>query len=284
MRKCKNEDDCPTPTLCRGKDKCRNEKSGEGLTFAKLHKTWEIMQDDLPPGSTVDPIPEGFVEVPPSEKDGSFIPGGRFLRAEDGKWVSWPAYSDGRERPAGCHATSGCRVLRPGSATSERLMWTQAEAITLCIEIERIAPNYGCHVGLTGGLLYKTGPRKDCDLILYRIRQVPEVEYAALFAALETIGITNAQGFGFIFKAQYQGKGIDFLLPEEEGEYDPDAAGGDNRDDRPPEEGTWDAWDEHVAQEAPDTLCPHGFHWNECAECDHAGDLAYDAARESRGR
>ena len=159
--------------------------------------------------------------------------------------------------------------------------WTQAEAIALCIEIERIVPNYGCHLGLTGGLLYKTGPRKDCDLILYRIRQVPEVDYAALVAALETIGITGAQGFGFIFKAEYQGKGIDFLLPEEDGEYDPDAdGGGDNRDDRPPDD-TWDAW---YGKVPPDPLCPHGNPWGICDACDHAGDLAYDAARESRGR
>lgn len=26
--------------------------------------------------------------------------------------------------------------------------------------------------------------------------------------------------------------------------------------------------------------CPHGKEWGECGACDHAGDLAYDAARE----
>lgn len=30
--------------------------------------------------------------------------------------------------------------------------------------------------------------------------------------------------------------------------------------------------------------CPHGNDWGDCASCDHLGDLAYDAARERRGR
>jgi hypothetical protein len=28
--------------------------------------------------------------------------------------------------------------------------------------------------------------------------------------------------------------------------------------------------------------CPHGREWGECGDCDHEGDLAYDAARERR--
>lgn len=42
-------------------------------------------------------------------------------------------------------------------------VWTQREAIDLCIKLERIAPAFGAHVALTGGLLYKSGQRKDCD-------------------------------------------------------------------------------------------------------------------------
>jgi len=30
--------------------------------------------------------------------------------------------------------------------------------------------------------------------------------------------------------------------------------------------------------------CPHGRDWGECGDCDHASDLAYDAARERRFR
>lgn len=45
------------------------------------------------------------------------------------------------------------------------MFWTQAEAIALCREIEQICPRFGCHVALTGGCLYKDGPRKDADLL-----------------------------------------------------------------------------------------------------------------------
>ena len=34
--------------------------------------------------------------------------------------------------------------------------------------------------------------------------------------------------------------------------------------------------------EPTDPDCPHGKPWGECGACDHAGDLAFDAAREAR--
>ena len=46
--------------------------------------------------------------------------------------------------------------------------------------------------------------------------------------------------------------------------------------------------DEPKLEELPDDffsgppLCPHGKEWTDCGACDHASDLAYDAARESR--
>ena len=48
--------------------------------------------------------------------------------------------------------------------------WVAEQAIKLCVAIEAIAPRFGYHVALTGGLLYKNGFRKDCDLIFYRVR------------------------------------------------------------------------------------------------------------------
>lgn len=69
--------------------------------------------------------------------------------------------------------------------------WTQPEAIALCVEIERFAPLCGCHVALIGGCLYKIGNRKDCDIILYRIRQATKINYE-----------------GFCHKAIYNGKHI----------------------------------------------------------------------------
>jgi len=50
-------------------------------------------------------------------------------------------------------------------------MWTREEGIALCKAIEPIVATFGCHIALTGGLLYKDGKRKDCDLIVYRAGQ-----------------------------------------------------------------------------------------------------------------
>ena len=105
---------------------------------------------------------------------------------------------------------------------STKPKWTQAEAIALCIKIEAIAPNFGAHIALSGGCLYKEGSRKDCDLILYRIRQCPKIKFEKLFDALLDIGVEKVSGFGFCHKLEYQGKKIDLLSPEEEGEEYPE--------------------------------------------------------------
>lgn len=94
--------------------------------------------------------------------------------------------------------------------------WTQTEAIKLCVLVENICPHYGCHVALTGGLLYKHGARKDCDLLFYRIRQSAEIDYDGLWSALTVIGLKKVKGFGFCVKASYEGKGVDCLFPEGE--------------------------------------------------------------------
>lgn len=93
--------------------------------------------------------------------------------------------------------------------------WSQAEAIELCILIEQVCPNYGCHVALTGGLLYKDGRRKDCDLLFYRIRQIEQIDYEGLWETLAEIGVVKVSGFGWCHKAVYQGKNIDCFFPEE---------------------------------------------------------------------
>ena len=99
--------------------------------------------------------------------------------------------------------------------------WEQGQAIELCKQIEAIVPLFGCHVALTGGSLYKEGPRKDCDLIFYRIRQRPEIDMDGLWVALASIGLLKASGFGWCHKAIYLEKySVDCLFPEEpEGEY-----------------------------------------------------------------
>ncbi len=97
--------------------------------------------------------------------------------------------------------------------------WTQDQAIELCRILEQIAPNFGAHIGLTGGLLYKDGPRKDCDILIYRIRQAPAIDAEGLFAALQAAGVTKVSGFGWCHKAEWRGMPIDLFFPEEDGEY-----------------------------------------------------------------
>lgn len=95
--------------------------------------------------------------------------------------------------------------------------WSQSEAIELCQRIEAICPKFGRHVALTGGLLYRDGERKDCDLLFYRIRQWDSINKDELFPALEAIGILGVTGFGWCHKAQTSdGRKLDLFFPEED--------------------------------------------------------------------
>jgi hypothetical protein len=80
--------------------------------------------------------------------------------------------------------------------------------------IEAICPEYGCHVALTGGCLYKDGPRKDLDLVFYRIRHVPEIDVWKLLEELKNIGFSKVVGGGWRYVAQYEGKTVDLLFPD----------------------------------------------------------------------
>ena len=95
-------------------------------------------------------------------------------------------------------------------------LWTRDEAFAFCRLVEAIAPQFGGHVALTGGCLYKDGPRKDCDILVYRIRQVPQVDFAGLFAALRVIDVEQGDDFGWCKKATWNGKSIDFFDPEDD--------------------------------------------------------------------
>lgn len=95
--------------------------------------------------------------------------------------------------------------------------WAHQGAVDMCTEIEKLCPYFGCHVALTGGLLYHAGPRKDCDILFYRIRQWDSIDIDGLFENLELKKICiRASGFGWCIKAMTpNGKQIDCLFPEE---------------------------------------------------------------------
>jgi len=101
--------------------------------------------------------------------------------------------------------------------------WSQLEAIDLCRKIESVCPKFGCHVALTGGLLYKNGDRKDCDILFYRIRQAAEIDMKGLWTALEPIGVEVIRGFGWCYKCVFKGKPLDCFFPEEQGSEYPES-------------------------------------------------------------
>lgn len=106
------------------------------------------------------------------------------------------------------------------------MTWTHAQARALCVSVEAIAPTYGCHVALTGGCLYKPEPRKDLDLLFYRIRQVEKVDVAGLFEALEVLGIRRVtQEEVWCVKAVHPLGNIDCFFPDvPRGDYPTDEA------------------------------------------------------------
>lgn len=91
------------------------------------------------------------------------------------------------------------------------------DAIRIAKLIESVAVNYGAHVALTGGSLYKEGKRKDIDFIIYRIRQVEHIDIAGLFENLQSKGFGEIKGVGWCFKTAFDGISIDLLFPEEDG-------------------------------------------------------------------
>lgn len=94
-------------------------------------------------------------------------------------------------------------------------MWTLDEALEFIRQVECVAPEAGCHVALTGGVLYKLGPRKDLDLLFYRIRQVEKVDTDVLWRALAKVGIARiTDADTWCVKAKYGAKNIDCFFPE----------------------------------------------------------------------
>ena len=93
--------------------------------------------------------------------------------------------------------------------------WTQKQAISFCTSLEGIAPAYGAHVALTGGLLYRSGKRKDCDVVIYRHGGWPEpIDRAGLQAACESmLGMITVRATGRVYKMlDKDGKQVDLLF------------------------------------------------------------------------
>lgn len=93
--------------------------------------------------------------------------------------------------------------------------------------IEDAAEKHDMHVALTGGQLYRDGPRKDIDFVIYHASHQgghvdkAEAKVEAIFQELLLEGFSNFRNFGRVTKCTYEGTVIDFLYPEymHNGEY-----------------------------------------------------------------
>jgi hypothetical protein len=80
------------------------------------------------------------------------------------------------------------------------------------------------HVALPGGTLYKDGPRKDVDSVLYSHKHRDNgnpylLEQAIINGKLPAVtGWQNRKGR--VMKINYNSKPVDLIFPEEEGEYE----------------------------------------------------------------
>lgn len=90
-----------------------------------------------------------------------------------------------------------------------------AETLELIRSVEAVCPAAGCHVALTGGVLYKPGNRKDLDLLFYRIRQAEKIDYEKLFLLLSALGIKTTAHYGWVTKADWYGRPMDLFFPED---------------------------------------------------------------------
>jgi hypothetical protein len=100
--------------------------------------------------------------------------------------------------------------------------WILQEAIDLCTAIHNLpAQKFNCHPALTGGLLYKTGPRKDCDIVIYQRGDVDgkrePINWDGLWLALGEIGVFMNRDHGYVKKCTYRGKVLDIFDPTVDG-------------------------------------------------------------------
>ncbi len=89
----------------------------------------------------------------------------------------------------------------------------QADAIVLCVLLEKVAPEFGYHVALTGGQLYREDSRKDIDVVLYRIRG-QRGDRVNLLKAIKGVDVIAKQHFGWLTKANWRGIAVDLMFPD----------------------------------------------------------------------
>lgn len=91
----------------------------------------------------------------------------------------------------------------------------QLDGIEVCKAMYDAISESGYFPALTGGMLYKDGERKDCDIVIYRHRQkVDHFEMQEIEPLLKRVGFSDFKYFGFVTKAKYKGFDVDLFNPE----------------------------------------------------------------------
>lgn len=99
--------------------------------------------------------------------------------------------------------------------TTIQEMWTLDLAVEFCRLVEEKAPEFGYHVGLTGGCLYKNGPRKDIDIIFYPHNDpdnVPKTEKFIEWLESIKVSIEPKLYYGWLRKATFEDKKLDLFF------------------------------------------------------------------------
>lgn len=92
--------------------------------------------------------------------------------------------------------------------------------LELCTILYNALRDRGYFPALSGGLVYKSGPRKDVDIVIYRHRQMHNsFEMHDIEDELVSCGLTNIEYYGFVTKAKFRGYDVDLFNPESSGEY-----------------------------------------------------------------
>lgn len=98
-------------------------------------------------------------------------------------------------------------------------LWYLNHALNLAPKLEALASFRGGHIGLTGGLLYKSDPRKDADFVIYPHKNNKRFDWNTFMKALEIEGFQEVRLLGRVIKATYLDKPLDFIITEIEGDY-----------------------------------------------------------------
>lgn len=100
-------------------------------------------------------------------------------------------------------------------------MWNLKQALQIIKIVQKIAPKYNYNCALTGSVIFKGISNKDIDIILYNNKSTVVSNLSALRFELVKLGFIKWEqrlhhkqlDFKIVFKCEYKGKRIDFILP-----------------------------------------------------------------------